>query len=145
MKRRVESNGVDSDTAGDDPITAYSNSLPAASRAICDRLREIICAALPNAISRVWHGSPVWFIDPNPVVGYTATAKAVNLLFWNGQAFDDPKLKPVGKQQAAQASFKDAAEIDRKVIQSWLKKAKTNVFDSYAHFKKLREGQKAKK
>jgi hypothetical protein len=83
----------------------------------------------------------VWFVDDNPVVGYNATAKSVNLLFWNGQAFDEASLKPVGKYRAAQAIFRDATEIDPKVIRRWLKKAKTDVFDSKAFFKKLREGK----
>ena len=34
----------------------------------------------------------------------------------------------------------DAAEIDPKLIRLWLKKAKSDVFDSKAYFKKLREG-----
>jgi hypothetical protein len=83
----------------------------------------------------------VWFIDDNPVVGYNATAKSVNLLFWNGQAFDEAGLKPVGKYRAAEAVFRDAAEIDPKVIRRWLKKAKSDVFDSKAFFKKLREAK----
>ena len=81
----------------------------------------------------------MWFIDDNPVVGYNATAKTVNLLFWNGQAFAEPALKPVGKYRAAQAVFTAAAEVDSTVIRRWLKKAKSDVFDSRAFFKKLRE------
>jgi hypothetical protein len=123
---------------GDDKIAAYSQSQPLAFRAICDSLRELIDAALPKATSKVWHGSPVWFIDDNPVVGYNATAKTVNLLFWNGQAFDDDRLKPVGKYGAAQAVFGDVAEINPTVVRRWLKKAKSDVFDSRAFFKKNR-------
>jgi hypothetical protein len=50
----------------------------------------------------------------------------------------------VGKRKAAQGSFKDAAQIDYKVIQTWLKTAKTDVFDSRARFKRLREEQNGK-
>jgi hypothetical protein len=124
-----------------DAIAAYTSAQPEAFRAICGRLRALIDAALPKASSKVWHGSPVWFIEENPVVGYNATAKAVNLLLWNGQAFDEPELKPVGKYRAAQAVFADAAVLDPKVIRRWLKKAKADVFDSKAFFKKLREGK----
>jgi hypothetical protein len=67
--------------------------------------------------------------------------EAVNLLFWNGQAFDEDALQPVGKYRAAHALFSDAAEVDPKVIRRWLKKAKADVFDSKAFFKKLREGK----
>ena len=101
----------------------------------------LIDTALPKATSKVWHGSPVWFIDDNPVVGYNATAKSVKLLFWNGQAFDEAGLKPVGKYRAVEAIFHDAAEIDPKVLRRWLKKAKSDVFDSKGFFKKLREAK----
>jgi hypothetical protein len=62
-------------------------------------------------------------------------------LFWNGQAFDETGLEPVGKFRAAQVSFGDAAEIDPKAIRRWLRKAKSDVLDSKAYFKKLREGE----
>jgi hypothetical protein len=101
----------------------------------------LIARALPKATARVWHGSPVWFIGENPVVGYSATKQGVHLLFWNGRAFDEPDLKPVGKYRAAQAVFGDAAEIDPKMVRRWLKKAGADVFDSVAFFKKLREGK----
>ena len=110
-----------------DAIAAYSRAQPAAHRATCERLRTLILTAMPGAKSQVWHGSPVWFIDENPVVGYNATAKTVNLLFWNGQAFDEPVFKTVGKYRAAQATFSAAAEVDSKVIRRWLKKAKSDV------------------
>jgi hypothetical protein len=137
MKKTSESKRV----ASDDPIAEYSQAKPLAFRSICDVLRELIEKALPKATSKVWHGSPVWFIDDNPVVGYNVTAKSVNLLFWNGQAFDEAGLTAVGKYGAAQATFGDAAQIDPKVIRRWLKKAKSDVFDSKEFFRKVREGK----
>jgi hypothetical protein len=80
---------------------------------------------------------PVWFMDDNPFAGYNETAKTVNLLFWNGQAFDEPGLQPVGKYRAGQAMFADAVEIDPEVVRRWLKKAKSDIFDSKPFFKKL--------
>lgn len=143
MKRRSrESSDIENSPSSDDQITAYSEGQPLSFRAICVALRKLIDTALPKATSKVWHGSPVWFIDDNPVVGFNATAKAVNLLFWNGQAFEEPALKPVGKYRAAQALFGDAAEIDATAIRRWLKKAKADVFDSKAFFKKLRAARK---
>jgi hypothetical protein len=141
MKASGKSKGAGGAPGGGDPIAAYSRAQPPAVRPICDLLRELIDTALPKANSKVWHGSPVWFIDDNPVVGYDATAKAVNLLFWNGQAFEEAGLEPVGKYRAAQAKLRDAAEIDPKVVRRWLKKAGSDVFDSKAFFKKLREGK----
>lgn len=141
MKKSSGSRTGGGEPKGADPITGYSAAQSPVFRTICDALRELIDTALPKATAKVWHGRPVWFIDDNPVVGYNATAKAVNLLFWNGQAFDEAALKPVGKYRAAQAVFADADELDTKVIRGWLKKAKADVFDSKAFFKKLREAK----
>jgi hypothetical protein len=141
MKKSGKLKNAEGGPNGAAQIVAYSLAQPLALRPICDFLRELIDTALPKATCKVWHGSPVWFIDDNPVVGYNATAKAVNLLFWNGQAFDEAGLQPVGKYRAAQAMFGDVAEIDPKVVRRWLKKAKSDVFDSKAYFKKLREGK----
>jgi hypothetical protein len=142
MKKNAASKPAADGTQEDDPIAAYAQTLTPALRAICDELRALITTALPEAASKVWHGSPVWFLEENPVVGYSATAKAVQLLFWNGQAFGDPALQPVGKYRAAQAVFADAAQLDPKVIRLWLKKARSDVFDSKAFFKKLRESRR---
>lgn len=139
MKKKVAAVRAAIDAPGVDAIAAYSQALSPEMRAICDQLREWITATVPEAESKVWHGHPVWFLEVNPIVGYSATAKAVNLLFWNGQAFGDPVLQPVGKFRAAQAVFADATQLDPKTIRQWLKQAKTDVFDSKAFFKKLRE------
>lgn len=112
---------------------------------MCATLRALIDSALPGASSKVWHGSPVWSIDDNPVVGYGATARGVSLLFWNGQALSEPDLKPVGKYSAAQAVFASAEEIDSKVIRRWMEKARSNVFDSKTYFKTMREQARARR
>jgi hypothetical protein len=141
LKKASTAKTVERDASAADLIAAYAQAQPPGFRTMCDLLRELVDMALPNATSKIWHGSPVWFIDDNPVVGYNATVKSVNLLFWNGKALDDPDLEPVGKYGAAQAIFHDVAEIDPKAIRRWLKKARANVFDSKAFFKKLREGK----
>ena len=111
-------------------VAAYDAAQSAAEAAICRRLRAEISRALPAATSRVWHGAPVWFIGETPVVGYNVPAKGgVVLLFWNGQAFDDPGLTPIGKFKAAQARFAGAAEIKAAPLRRWLKKAGTELWD----------------
>ena len=131
------------ETAGgsnaDDPIAAYSQASPPALRPICDLLRELIDTSLPNATAKVWYGNPVWFIDDNLVVGYNISGNAVKLLFWNGKAFQEPDLKPVGKYMVAEAVFCDAADIEPRVIRRWLRKAKGDVLDAQVFFKKQRE------
>ena len=141
MKKPSESRTGSGGPDAVDPIAVYSKALSPALQAICETLRRLIDTAIPKATSKVWHGSPVWFIEDNPVVGYNATAKSVKLLFWNGRAFDEPDLLPVGKYGAAQAVFNDANPVDPKMVRRWLNKAKSDVFDSRAFFKKMREGK----
>src|ERR1051325_8870484 len=92
-------------------VTRYAEALPASYAAICRTLHREIDAALPKAASKIWHTMPVWFMGENPVVGYKATPKHVNLLFWTGQSFGDDALKPVGKFKAAQIRFTEASQI----------------------------------
>ena len=49
----------------------------------------------------MWHAHPVWFLDGNPVVGYSKLKDCVRLLFCSGQSFAQPGLKPEGKFKAA--------------------------------------------
>ncbi|HMQ15123.1 MAG TPA: DUF1801 domain-containing protein [Phycisphaerae bacterium] len=144
MKQPKNSATVRTVRPGGDELSAYADGQALPFRAMCNTLRTLIDSALPGATSKVWHGSPVWFIDDNPVVGYSATAKSVNLLFWNGPALDEPDLKPVGKYGAAQAVFAASDDIDGQAIRRWLKRAGANVFDSKAFFKKLREKRKTR-
>jgi hypothetical protein len=111
-------------------VAAYDAAQSAADASICRRLRAEIVRALPAATSRVWHGAPVWFIGETPVVGYNVPARGgVVLLFWNGRAFDDPGLEPIGKFKAAQARFGDATEIKAASLRRWLKQARTKIWD----------------
>jgi hypothetical protein len=110
-------------------IARYSKAQPPKPAAICRLLHAEIEAALPDATSRIWHAIPVWFIGDNPVVGYKATPKQVNLLFWNGQSFGEPALKAAGKFKAAQIQFSDQAEIDVRLLRRWLRKARTDICD----------------
>ena len=111
-------------------IAAYDAAQSAAEASVCRRLRAEIERALPDATSKVWHGAPVWFVGNTPVVGYSVPASGgVALLFWNGQAFGDPALKPMGKFKAAQIQFEDAPEIKVALLRRWLKKAGTELWD----------------
>ena len=122
-----------------DPISAYAKNLSPVCAAICELLRAEIISALPNASSKIWHAIPVWFIDGNPVVGYSLTSKnKVNLLFWNGQSFNEPGLKAVGKFKAGQAQFTEISQVNIELMRSWLKKAGVDIWD----YKGLRQGNR---
>jgi hypothetical protein len=121
----------------DDPIAAYASKSSAEFAAICQLLREEIDASIPKATSKIWHGMPVWFLEQCPVVGYKVTSKHVNLLFWNGQSFNEPALKAAGQFKAAQIQFTDASQIDTKRLRQWLKKARTDIWD----YESIRQGK----
>lgn len=126
-------------------VETYTKALSAADAGICRLLQKEIDAALPKAVSKIWHGAPVWFVGDNPVVGYNATAKHVNLLFWSGQMFADPALKPVGKFKAAQVQFTDESQVDRKALTKWLTSSRVRIWDYQGHFKKQKALQKREK
>jgi len=104
-------------------IQSYNVSQADDDRLICDALAKIIDTALPGAESKVWHGAPVWFVDGNPIVGYSKLKDSVQLLFWSGQSFDEPGLKAEGKFKAAEARYASVDRIDEAVLTRWLQKS----------------------
>lgn len=96
---------------------------------ICDKLKAEIEEVLSNSTSKIYHGSPVWFIDDNPILGYYATAESVNLLFWSGQSFDESGLTPTGKNKAALVKYQKLEDIDIPLLKRWLKKSKEIMWD----------------
>ena len=116
-------------------IEAYHAALPDAARAVCDLLAREIQAALPDAVGKVWHRHPVWFLDGNPVAGYSLLKGGVRLLFWSGQSFDEPGLHPEGSFKAAEARYTEAAQVDVAALRRWLGKARDIQWD-YHHLVK---------
>jgi hypothetical protein len=110
-------------------IVAYNSAQGPEDKIICDTLAEIICASLPKAEYKIWHAHPVWFLDGNPVAGYSKLKGSVRLLFWSGQSFDEPKLSNEGSFKAAEMRYKAASEIDTKDLKRWLKKAEQIQWD----------------
>ncbi len=110
-------------------IQAYNKAMTLADKIICNILMKEIDANLPKAESKVWHRTAVWFLDGNPIVGYSKQKRGVCLLFWSGQSFDEEGLEDEGSFKAAQAIYTDAKEIDIKDLKRWLKKAKTIQWD----------------
>lgn len=112
-----------------DTIDAWHAAREPLDREICDRLRRAITACLPEAEGRIWHAHPVWFLQGNPVVGYSRLKACVRLLFWSGQSFASPGLKPEGSFKAAEARFTDPAQIDPARLESWLAEARSVQWD----------------
>lgn len=110
-------------------IDDYHDAQDPRTRAICDTLRPLIDAHLPEAESRIWHAHPVWFLDGNPVVGYSRLKSGLRLMFWSGQSFETAGLKPDGSFKAASILFTDAAEIDAERLALWLAESRRIQWD----------------
>jgi hypothetical protein len=111
-------------------IDAFHAAQSPGDREICDMLRAMIDDGLPQAESRVWHGHPVWFLDGNPIVGYSKLKRGVRLMFWSGADFDEPRLEPgTGKFKDASVCFTDASEIDADDLARWLRKGRDIQWD----------------
>jgi hypothetical protein len=82
-------------------ISNYTKSQTKHFAAICETLRKEIDKELSGATSRIYYSMPVWFMGGNPIVGYNASSKYVNLLFWSGRSFGENDLVPAGKFKAA--------------------------------------------
>src|SRR5262245_12716153 len=67
-------------------IQAYNAAQSAVDKRICDALAKAIDRHLPGADSKIWHAHPVWFLDGNPIVGYSKLKECIRLLFWSGQS-----------------------------------------------------------
>ncbi len=105
-------------------ISDYNASQAAGDREICDRLMNAIDSGLPEAESKIWHRHPVWFLDGNPIVGYSKLKAGIRLMFWSGASFEEPGLKAgTGKFKDASVLYFSAEEIDLKDLKRWLKKA----------------------
>jgi hypothetical protein len=65
--------------------------------------RTIHAEPCTDAESKIWHAHPVWFLDGNPVVGYSKQKPGIRLMFWSGADFDEEGLNIRGKK------FKDAS------------------------------------
>lgn len=85
----------------------------------------------------MWHGHPVWFLNGNPIVGYSKLKESVQLLFWSGQSFDEPGLVAEGSFKAAEIRYKLPEEIDETALRRYLKKA-TDIQWDYKNIVKKR-------
>lgn len=85
---------------------------------------------LKKSESKIWHGSPVWFIDGNPVLSYSVRKDGkVSLMFFSGQSFKEKDLKPEGKFKAAEIFYTDVKEVKITHLKKWLKKAENIQWD----------------
>lgn len=117
-------------------IAAYNDRHDPAQRAVCHLLADAIAAELPDAQGKIWHAHPVWFLQDNPIVGYSREKAGIRLMFWSGAGFDEPGLPVLGaKFKDASAFLNDVADVDAAALQRWLGKARRIQWD-YANLAK---------
>lgn len=111
-------------------IKNYNEQQTQEDQAICEKLAGIINRELTEAESKVWHAHPVWFLEGNPIVGYSKQKAGIRLMFWSGADFEEEGLNVRG------AKFKDASvfytsveAIDEEALKRWLQKSREIQWD----------------
>src|SRR5262245_57584009 len=110
-------------------IQKYNDAQSKEDREICNLLSAEIGHHLPKAEHKIWHAHPVWFLDGNPIVGYSKLKSGVRLLFWSGQSFDEETLQKEGSFKAAEVRYTSAKVINATDLKRWLKKSKEIQWD----------------
>ena len=111
-------------------ILEYNESHEPGNKAICDVLAGEIDRGLPAAECKIWHGHPVWFLDGNPIVGYSQQKAGIRLMFWSGADFEEAGLSVLGKKfRDASVFYTAVSEVDETAVRRWLEKAKAIQWD----------------
>ncbi|MFZ2785386.1 MAG: DUF1801 domain-containing protein [Sediminibacterium sp.] len=105
-------------------IRSYNNKQLSEDKAICDLLYQEICKHLPAALNKVWHAHPVWFLEENPIVGYSKQKPGIRLMFWSGADFGEEGLSVRGgKFKDASVFYHSVPEINLTDLKRWLQKS----------------------
>lgn len=105
-------------------IQIYNDKQTSADQEICALLANTIDNELTQAESKIWHAHPVWFLDGNPIVGYSKQKKGIRLMFWSGSDFDETNLNVLGgKFKDASIFYHSLSEINLEDLRIWLDKA----------------------
>lgn len=59
----------------------YNEMQTTADIKICNYLANQINNVLTEAENKIWHAHPVWFINGNPIVGYSKQKNGIRLMF----------------------------------------------------------------
>ena len=110
-------------------IEGYNNTQTNEDTGICHILSQEISRNLPEAENKIWHAHPVWFLDGNPIVGYSKLKNCIRLLFWSGQSFDEDILQKEGSFKAAEIRYTSAKQINTVDLKRWLEKSRQIQWD----------------
>lgn len=99
-------------------------------QAVCNLLAKEIDTHLTAAENKIWHGHPVWFLDGNPIVGYSKQKAGIRLMFWSGADFGEDALNVVGKKfKDASVFYNAVSEIKKTDLKRWLTSAREIQWD----------------
>ncbi|MBL8981433.1 MAG: DUF1801 domain-containing protein [Gemmatimonadetes bacterium] len=107
----------------------YHADFSLAERKICTLLAKEIDAELPDAENKIWHAHPVWFLDGNPIVGYSRLKSCVRLLFWSGRSFATKGLSGKSKFKDAEVRYTDVSQVDTELLRRWLAESREIQWD----------------
>ena len=111
-------------------IQNYNQQFSSDDREIVEKLAKIINENLPEAENKIWHSHPVWFLEGNPIVGYSKQKAGIRLMFWSGKSFEEEKLNILGgKFQDASVFFNSVEEINENDLKNWLQKSREIQWD----------------
>lgn len=111
-------------------ILAYNNSQSQEDIEICNLLMEEINSGLPEAENKIWHGHPVWFLDGNPIAGYSKQKAGIRLMFWSGMSFEEEGLNKRGEKfKDASIFYTSVEQINTADLQRWLTKSRDIQWD----------------
>jgi len=111
-------------------IKAYNDRQTLDDKEICDRLLTIIENAMAETKSKIWHSHPVWFLDGNPIVGYSKQKAGIRLMFWSGADFEEDNLCIRGEKfKDASIFYNNVSEIETKDLMRWLEKSRAIQWD----------------
>ena len=111
-------------------IIAYNEKQSRGDKEICDLLATIIDNELTEAENKIWHAHPVWFLDGNPIVGYSKQKAGLRLMFWSGADFEEENLSVKGQKFKDASIFYNAvSQIEVNDLKRWLKKSRDIQWD----------------
>ncbi|MCE7053174.1 DUF1801 domain-containing protein [Algoriphagus sp. AGSA1] len=111
-------------------IKDYNQRQTELDQEICDLLAVAIDKFLTDAESKIWHSHPVWFLEGNPIVGFSKQKPGIRLMFWSGAGFEEEALNVRGQKfKDASIFYTSAHQIDESKLKLWLDKAKTIQWD----------------
>ena len=111
-------------------IKSYNNQHTSTYKEICSLLALTINNELAEAENKIWHAHPVWFLNGNPIVGYSKQKKGIRLMFWSGADFDEESLNIKGQKfKDASVFFNSVTYVNTNDIIRWLKKSREIQWD----------------